>query len=66
MIHRYQPVLLRCDGETPDETDWKISPYGREEPDRECYWVSSFEEALEELKYWREWHIANPEPLEQP
>ena len=56
VIHRYQPALLRC------ETDWKVSPYGVEEPDRECYWVPSFEEALEELKYWREWHVANPDP----
>lgn len=38
------PRILRCD------TDYKVSPHGDADPDRDCYWVDTAEEALEELR----------------
>lgn len=38
------PRIMEC------ETDWKVSPYGDAEPDRDCYWVETHEEALLELE----------------
>jgi hypothetical protein len=32
------------------ENDWKVSPYGDADPDRECYWVDTHEEAVAELE----------------
>lgn len=37
------PALLRCDG------DWKVSPHGADEPDRDCYWVDTLGEAFDAL-----------------
>jgi len=39
----HAPRILEC------ESDWKVSPYGDAAPDRDCYWVATYEEALEEL-----------------
>ena len=38
------PRILEC------ESDWKISPYGDADPDRDCYWVETYEEALAEIE----------------
>jgi hypothetical protein len=38
------PRILKC------ESDWKISPYGDADPDRDCYWVDTYEEALAEIE----------------
>lgn len=39
-----QPRILEC------ESDWKVSPHGDADPDRDCYWVETHEEALAELR----------------
>ena len=39
----HAPRILEC------ENDWKISPHGDADPDRDCYWVQSLEEALSEI-----------------
>ena len=39
----HAPRILEC------ESDWKVSPYGDAAPDRDCYWVATYEEAVEEL-----------------
>jgi hypothetical protein len=56
---RVSPTMSRREGDAATPTDWKVSPFGQDDPDRDSYYVSSFEEALEELKYWREWHLGN-------
>tara|TARA_R100000951_G_scaffold99407_2_gene89742 strand:+ start:512 stop:661 length:150 start_codon:yes stop_codon:yes gene_type:complete len=47
MIDPHDPRILEC------ENDWKVSPYGDSDPDRDCYWVPTYEEALAEIRKLR-------------
>lgn len=42
------PAVMLCD--FGGEHDYKISPYGPDEPDRECFWVATWAEALEAVE----------------
>ena len=48
----HDPRILRC------ETDYKVSPHGDADPDRDSYWVDTVVEALEDL---RQLHAASAE-----
>ena len=39
----HAPRILEC------ETDWKVSPHGDADPDRDAYWVPTLQEALADL-----------------
>ncbi len=41
------PRIMEC------EDDWKVSPFGDADPDRDCYWVDTAEEAEAELRELR-------------
>jgi hypothetical protein len=45
------PSILYCEeptDEDPRAGEWKVSPYGDIEPDRDCFWVDTHTEAIEE------------------
>jgi hypothetical protein len=43
------PAILRCDF-LDGCVDWKVSPFGPNDPDRDCYWVDTKAEAIEECE----------------
>lgn len=38
------PAILKC------EDDWKVSPHGPDDGDRDCFWVDTYQEALEAVE----------------
>jgi len=39
------PAILRS-----GDNDWKVSPFGPDDPDRDCFWVETKKEAIEECE----------------
>lgn len=43
------PAIMHCKFGIPDVSDdYKVSPHGPDDPDRDCFWVDTLDEAIEE------------------